>query len=59
VVRVRHREERENREDMEHNGATSLSALSDCNQGQYENTVPASGPRYAPDVEKGKGEGEA
>jgi hypothetical protein len=29
------------------------------NTGQYENTTPASGPRYAPNVEKGKGEGEA
>ena len=29
------------------------------NTGPYENTTPAGGPSYAPDVEKGKGEGEA
>ena len=29
------------------------------NTGPYENTTPAGGPNYAPDVEKSKGEGEA
>ena len=28
------------------------------NTGSYENTAPAGGPSYAPDVEKGKGEEE-
>ena len=29
------------------------------NTGTYGNTAPAGGPSYAPDVEKGKGEGKA
>jgi len=29
------------------------------NTSPYGNTAPAGGPSYAPDVEKGKGEGEA
>ena len=45
----------------EKNGGVLLSLILSYmgNMGPYGNTAPTGGPSYAPDVEKGKGEGEA
>ena len=45
----------------EKNGGVLLSLILSYrgNTAQYRNTTPAGGPSYAPNVAKGKGEGEA
>ena len=64
-ARVRRGRKGENTGGTEKNGENAsfnpqcLIHLTRGNTGQYTNTTPASGPRYVPGVEKGKGEGQA